>query len=78
METRISFFFKKTEQHEITIEQNKRETKLKLRKIFKEGKVFTFLEKDTNLDATITSRKGLIGPADRIWTLSKPTKPLDK
>ena len=66
------------EQHEISKGQNKREKRLKWRKIFKKGKVLTFLEKDTNLDAAIKSKKGLIGPANRIWTLPKPTKPFDK
>ena len=39
--------FKKKEQHEITKGQNKRQTGLKWRKIFKKGKILTFLEKDT-------------------------------
>ena len=37
-ENKDSSFLKKIEQHEITKRQNKRETRLKQRKIFKKGK----------------------------------------
>ena len=47
---------KKEKQHEITKGQNKRETGLKWRKIFKKGNILTFLEKDTNLGATIAPK----------------------
>ena len=72
--------FKKTkiEQHEITKGQNKRKTGLKWRKIYKKGKILTLLENDTNLGSTIAPKKGFISPANRIWILPKPTKPLDK
>ena len=46
----------KKEQHEITKGQNKRQTGLKWRKIFKKGKILTFFEKDINLGATIAPK----------------------
>ena len=54
MKTRIPL--KKKEQHEITKGQDKRQTGLKWRKIFKKGKILTFLEKDINLGATIAPK----------------------
>ena len=78
MKTRIPYFLKKIEQYEITKGQNKRETRLNQRKIFKKEKTLTFLEKDTNLGATIAPKKGLIGSANRTWVLPKPTKLFEK
>ena len=55
-----------------------REIRLKRTKIYKKGKIFTLLEKDTNLGSTIALEKGFISSVNRIWILSKPAKPLDK
>ena len=79
MKTRTHYLKNKNKkkQHEITKGQNRRETGLKWTKIYKKRNILILLEKDTNLGSIVAPKKGFISSANRIWILSKPTKPLD-